>query len=137
MKRRATVFAAMVLLFSACTKEEAKQKTLHAAAKVAQKVQDAFEVSAPMGKPEGPRTLFPRSEIRQGPPGARSFSHTGHEYFAMPSTMPPWRASLPRLDVHTTPQPSASRHTSTETSSTLSAIGGSGLDAFTHTASSS
>ena len=33
--------------------------------------------------------------------------------------------------------PSASRHTSTETSSTLSAIGGSGLVAFTHTPSSS
>jgi lipoprotein-anchoring transpeptidase ErfK/SrfK len=54
MKRRTGIvfFAAMVIL-AACSREEARQKTQNAAAKVAQKVQDVLDVSAPMGKPDG------------------------------------------------------------------------------------
>ncbi len=54
----------MLLLAAACTKEEAKQKTQNAATKVAQKVHDAFDVSAPMGKPESPQAAQDREKQR-------------------------------------------------------------------------
>src|SRR5438045_636664 len=64
MKRRAMVLAAAAILAAACSKEEATQKTQHAAAKVAQKVQDVFDVSAPLGKPDGPEAAQQRERER-------------------------------------------------------------------------
>ena len=64
MNRRAAVLAAAVILAAACSKEEATQKTQHAAAKVAQKVQDAFDVSAPLGKPDRPDVAQQRERER-------------------------------------------------------------------------
>src|SRR5213082_3775288 len=64
MKRRVMVLAAAAILAAACSKEEATQKTQHAAAKVAQKVQDAFDVSAPLGKPDGPEAAQQRERQR-------------------------------------------------------------------------
>src|SRR5438876_1879864 len=65
MKRRTEIvfFAAMVIL-AACSKEEAKQKTQNAAAKVVQKVQDVFDVSAPMGKPDAREAAQQREQER-------------------------------------------------------------------------
>src|SRR5436305_412852 len=63
MKRRMVLIAAIVLA-AACSREEATQKTQHAAAKVAQKVQDAFDVSAPMGKPDPPDAAKQRERER-------------------------------------------------------------------------
>jgi lipoprotein-anchoring transpeptidase ErfK/SrfK len=54
----------MVILAAACTKEEAKKKTENAATKVAEKVQDAFDVSAPMGKPDAPDAAKQRERER-------------------------------------------------------------------------
>src|SRR4051794_7018304 len=64
MKRRVAIFAAAALLLAACTKEEAKQKTQNAASKVRQKVQDALDVSAPLGKPDGPEVAQQRERER-------------------------------------------------------------------------
>src|SRR5690349_15505231 len=65
MKRRVAIFtAAAAILAAACTREEATQKTQNAAAKVAQKVQDAFDVSAPMGKPDPPEVARERERER-------------------------------------------------------------------------
>jgi lipoprotein-anchoring transpeptidase ErfK/SrfK len=55
MKRRVAVLAA-VLLAAACTKEQAKQKV--------QKVQDALDVSAPLGKPDTPDVVQQRERER-------------------------------------------------------------------------
>src|SRR5438874_10836452 len=63
MKRRVAIFAALVIL-AGCSREEAKQKTRHAAAKVAAKVHDVFDVSAPMGKPDAPETAQQRERER-------------------------------------------------------------------------
>jgi lipoprotein-anchoring transpeptidase ErfK/SrfK len=65
MKRRTGIvfFAAMVIL-AACSREEAKQKTQNVAAKVAQKVQNVFDVSAPMGKPDGREAAQQRERER-------------------------------------------------------------------------
>src|SRR5439155_3102223 len=59
MKPRIMLFAALAIL-AACSKQEAKEKTQ----KVAQKVQDAFDVSAPMGKPEPPDAAQQRERER-------------------------------------------------------------------------
>jgi len=63
MKRRVILIAAAVLA-AACSREEATEKTQHAAAKVAQKVQDAFDVSTPLGKPDGPDAAQQREKER-------------------------------------------------------------------------
>src|SRR4051794_37108549 len=63
MKRRVTILAAMVLA-AACSKEEAKQKTQSAAHKVAAKVQDVLDISAPMGKPDAPDAAQQRERER-------------------------------------------------------------------------
>ena len=59
-----TVFTAAVLLAAACSREEATRKTEHAAANVAQKVQDALDVSTPLGKPDAPDAVRQRERER-------------------------------------------------------------------------
>jgi lipoprotein-anchoring transpeptidase ErfK/SrfK len=53
-----------MVLLAACSREEATQKTKSAAAKVREKVQDAFEVSAPLGKPDGADAARQREQER-------------------------------------------------------------------------
>jgi lipoprotein-anchoring transpeptidase ErfK/SrfK len=60
MKRRTGILFFVLLVAAACSKQEATQK----AQKVAQKVQDAFDVSAPMGKPEPPDAAQQRERER-------------------------------------------------------------------------
>src|SRR5262249_17576243 len=65
MRRRVAVLAAMLILAAACTKEEATRKTEKAAAKVVATVQDVFEASAPMGKPDARDAAQQRERERE------------------------------------------------------------------------
>src|SRR5688572_29276467 len=59
MKRRIMIFAA-VLIAAACTKEETKQKV----ETTKEKVQDVFDVSSPLGKPDPPDIAQQRERER-------------------------------------------------------------------------
>jgi len=63
MIRRASIVAAVVIA-AACSREEAKQKTQDVTQRVADKVQDAFDISAPIGKPEPPDAAQQRERER-------------------------------------------------------------------------
>jgi lipoprotein-anchoring transpeptidase ErfK/SrfK len=63
MKRRIAVLAA-VMIAAACSREEAKQTAQTTTAKVAEKVQDVFDVSTPMGKPDPPDVAQQRERER-------------------------------------------------------------------------
>jgi lipoprotein-anchoring transpeptidase ErfK/SrfK len=60
MKRRVAVLTAAAILAAACSKETAKQTTQN----VKKKVQDVFEVSAPMGRPDAPDVAQQRERER-------------------------------------------------------------------------